>query len=379
MIEICKSMSEISVDDFQGLDNDNPFMKYHFLWSLESSGCASDAFGWAPNHIIEKNEQGLITCFTPAYLKYNSFGEYIFDHAWVDFYNKVNIKYFPKLLVAIPFTPIRSCKFLTKSNVANGKEKSIKAIKSLLNMYDISSAHINFIEDPDIGILQDNDFIKRNSKQFIWDNQNYKNFDEFLHSLNARKRKMINKERKSLHSEGINFDRVEGHNITSEQLDNFFKHYLDTCNRKWGNAYLNKIFFENIVEKMPDNLLLIIAKKNGNTIASSLHLHNDHTLYGRYWGASGFYKFLHYELCYYQAIEYAIENRMKTIESGAGGSHKISRGYKPTLTYSAHFFQNPQIHKIVSEFIEKEGEYINKEVDYLSRFNPFKKTGGLND
>ena len=372
MIETLSSIDEISKSDFESLDNDNPFMKYDFLWSLENSGSASDAFGWVPNHLIQRDEHGHISCFTPAYLKYNSFGEYIFDHPWVDFYNKVNIRYFPKLLIAIPFTPIRSCKFLTKLSDPNIKVNSISAIKSLLDTNEISSAHINFIEDGELGILEKNNFIKRNSKQFIWDNQNYKNFNKFLNSLNARKRKMIYKERDSLHSDGIYFERVEGQNITDELLDTFFKHYLDTCNRKWGNAYLNQIFFENIVDKMPDNLLLITAKKNNKIIATSLHLHDNDTLYGRYWGANGFYKFLHYELCYYQAIEYAIENKMKTIESGAGGSHKISRGYKPTFTYSAHFFQNQQIHSIISDFIEKEGLYINKEVDYLSNFNPFK-------
>ncbi len=372
MLEICNSIDEISKADFQNLDNINPFMKYDFLWSLENSGCASDAFGWVPNHIIQKDELGHLSCFTPAYIKYNSFGEYVFDHAWAEFYNKVNIEYFPKLLIAIPFTPIRSPKFLTKPNSAHIKKESIEAIKSLLDNYNISSAHINFIEGDELNILQKNNFIKRTSKQFIWDNNNYRDFDDFISTLNARKRKMINKERHSLHSHGVSVERVEGQNITSNLLDAFFKHYLDTCNRKWGNAYLNRSFFENIINKMPNNLLLIVAKKDKNIIGTSLHLHDHETLYGRYWGASGFYKFLHYELCYYQAIEFAIEKEMDRIESGAGGSHKISRGYKPTYTYSAHYFQNQQIHNIISEFINKEGEYITKEFDYLSKFKPFK-------
>ena len=374
MLEICSSINEIPKADFQKLHNDNPFMSYDFLWSLENSGCASDAFGWIPNHFIQNDESGQISCFTPAYIKYNSFGEYVFDHVWVDFYNKVNIRYFPKLLIAIPFTPIRSSKFLTKLDNTDIKVNSIRAMKSFLDNYDLSSVHVNFINDEEVKILKKNKFLIRTSKQFIWENQNYNNFDDFLNSLNARKRKMITKERRSLHSDGICFERVNGQNITDDLLATFFKHYLDTCNRKWGNAYLNKNFFENLVDRIPDNLLLIIAKNDQTTIGTSLHLHGHDTLYGRYWGASGFYNFLHYELCYYQAIEYAIENGILTIESGAGGSHKISRGYKPTFTYSAHFFQNQKIQSIISEFIEKEGEYIGKEVDYLSNFNPFKNT-----
>jgi uncharacterized protein len=372
MHQICNSILEIQRDDYQNLINDNPFMKYDFLAALESSGCATDKTGWVPNHIAHINESGKLDGFTPAYLKYHSFGEFIFDHVWVDFYNQIKFKYYPKLLIAIPFTPVRSMKILRSKNTTIKNKEMIQNIKLLLEKYDLSSAHFNFIQGDEISQLNKEGFISRISQQYIWKNNNYTSFNDFLETLTSRKRKMINKERQSLKSDGIIIEWISGENINEEQLTAFYKFYLDTCNRKWGNAYLNIEFFKTIISNMPDNLILMLAKKNNTNIGASLHIKSKDTLYGRYWGANDFYKFLHYELCYYQAIEFAIKFKMSSIESGAGGLHKISRGYSPVITHSAHYFQNQDIHKVIEDYLLKEIHYVNKEVDSLSKLSPFK-------
>jgi hypothetical protein len=372
MHKICNSILEIQKSDYQTLINDNPFMKYDFLAALESSGCATERTGWVPNHILNINESGKMDSFTPAYLKYHSFGEFVFDHVWVDFYNQIKFKYYPKLLIAIPFTPVRSMKILNSGNRIFKNNQIIKNIKHFLDENNISSAHFNFIQGDEINHLQKENFIPRVSQQYIWKNNNYSTFDDFLNTLTSRKRKMINKERKSIKSSGISIEWVDGKSISEEQIDIFYTFYLDTCNRKWGNAYLNIDFFENIISNMPDNIMLMLAKKDTSTIGASLHLKSKNTLYGRYWGANGFYKFLHYELCYYQAIEFAIKFNLDSIEAGAGGSHKISRGYSPVITHSAHYFQNQDIHKVIDDYLSKESKYVNKEVDMLSKLSPFK-------
>jgi len=372
MLEVCNSINNIPKDQFLTLENDNPFLSYDFLWSLENSDCVNENVGWITNHIIHRDEEGKLETFTPTYLKYNSFGEFVFDHAWADFYNKINVQYYPKLLVGIPFTPVRSSKFLVRKNENSKKINIVKDIKKILESNNISSAHINFILDDDVKILNGENFIQRKSKQFIWENNNFTSFNEFLDCLTSRKRKMVKKERQYIIEEGIAVECLEGKEITSDLIELFYQFYLDTNYRKWGNVYLNFDFFKNIITRMPSNILLVVAKKNNEIIAASLHIKSDKVLYGRYWGANNYYKYLHYELCYYQAIEYAIKNRLSFVEAGAGGSHKISRGYSPTYTYSAHYFANEKIHSLISDYIDREGDYIDEEIDYLSKFKPFK-------
>ncbi|MGB0573634.1 MAG: GNAT family N-acetyltransferase [Hyphomicrobiales bacterium] len=374
MLEVCNSINNIPKDQFLKLENDNPFLSYDFLWSLENSDCVNENVGWITNHIIHRDDEGKLDAFTPTYLKYNSFGEFIFDHAWADFYNKINVQYYPKLLVGIPFTPVRSSKFLVRKNETVKKLNIVRDIKKILESNNISSAHINFILGDDIKILNGENFIRRKSKQFIWENNNYISFNEFLDCLTSRKRKMIKKERQYINEEGIVVECLEGKEITPDLIELFYQFYLDTNYRKWGNVYLNFDFFKNIITRMPSNILLVVAKKNNEIIATSLHIKSDKVLYGRYWGANNYYKYLHYELCYYQAIEYAIKNKLNFVEAGAGGAHKISRGYSPTYTYSAHYFANEKIHSLISDYVDREGDYIDEEIDYLSKFKPFKST-----
>jgi len=374
MIEICDSIDNIPKDQFLELENDNPFLSYDFLWSLENSNCVNENVGWITNHIIYRDEDGKLEAFTPAYIKYNSFGEFVFDHVWADFYNKINMQYYPKLLVGIPFTPVRSSKFLLRKNKDAKKIAIVRDIKKILVSNDISSAHINFILEDDAKILNEENFIKRKSKQFIWENNNFKSFNEFLDCLTSRKRKMIKKERQCINEEGISIECIEGREITSDLIELFYQFYLDTNYRKWGNVYLNFGFFENIIKKIPSNIILVVAKKNYEIIATALHIKGNKILYGRYWGANNYYKYLHYELCYYQAIEYAIKNEFNSVEAGAGGAHKISRGYSPTHTYSAHYFSNKKIHSLISDYIDREGSYVDEEIDYLSKFKPFKSS-----
>tara|TARA_Y100000590_G_C15747123_1_gene1022549 strand:- start:4199 stop:5320 length:1122 start_codon:yes stop_codon:yes gene_type:complete len=371
MIEVISKISNINESEYNKLGNKNPFLSYDFLKALETSGCASEETGWAPFHLMLRHQKK-IKIFIPGYLKYHSFGEFVFDHAWADFYHKIGLQYYPKLLHAIPFTPVRSSKILIADKDLE-IEKIIDKIKSLLEIYNLSSAHFNFIDENDRQILVGKGFIPRISKQYIWRNDAYKNFDTFLETLTSRKRKMISKERQYINKNNIKTECIEGINISEEILQVFYQHYIDTNQRKWGNVYLNYTFFKTILHKIPNNILLIVAKHNNDIIGTSLHLKDKKTLYGRYWGASNYFKFLHFELCYYQAIEYAIAHNMDYVEAGAGGAHKITRGYAPIVTYSAHFFKNKQVYDILKEYIEKEVNFTNNEIHSLTKLKPFKK------
>jgi predicted N-acyltransferase len=368
------SASNIEAVEWNRLKIKNPFMSYEFISSLEESGCVSKETGWNTQHIIMKNNENKILGIVPSYIKSHSYGEYVFDQSWAEFYDKLGLNYYPKLQSCIPFTPVTSNKLLLSEDANNADiNQLVLSIKSIVNNERLSSAHITFCTKNEIDILQTNNFLQRTSQQFRWENNNYQTFDNFLENLTSRKRKMIRKERKHVENNDIKIEIISGKNITEEYLDIFYNFYKDTCNRKWGHAYLSREFFNLIAEKMSSKMMLVLARYGLNYIASSLHIIGEDRLYGRYWGGEKHDSFLHFELCFYQAIEYAIRNKLQYIEAGAGGYHKISRGYVPILTYSAHYMNIPEIHSVIKDYLIKERELNNSNLEELENSLPYKK------
>jgi len=373
-ITIEESTSNIERNGWNALNIKNPFMSYEFISSLEISGCVSQDTGWNAQHIVMKNNKNKILGIIPSYIKQHSYGEYVFDQSWAEFYDKLGLNYYPKLQSCIPFTPVTSSKILL-SNEANelNFNSLITSIKNVINDKGLSSAHITFCTKNEIDILQRNNFLQRTSQQFRWENNNYQTFDNFLDKLTSRKRKMIRKERNHVANNNIKIEIISGKDITEEYLDIFYHFYKDTCAKKWGHAYLNRDFFSLIVEKMASKIMLVLACHGLRYVASSLHVIGEDRLYGRYWGGEKHDSFLHFELCFYQAIEYAIKNGLKYIEAGAGGYHKLSRGYVPILTYSAHYMNNAEIHSIIKDYLIKERELNDINFKELENNLPYKR------
>ncbi|MGY9050648.1 MAG: GNAT family N-acetyltransferase [Alphaproteobacteria bacterium] len=373
-ITIEESASNIGIHEWNKLKIENPFMSYEFISSLEISGCVSENTGWNAQHVTMKDDENKILGIIPSYIKEHSYGEYVFDQSWAEFYDKLGLNYYPKLQSCIPFTPVTSRKLLLSEGIDDVNANTLAAsIKDIVNDKGLSSAHLTFCTKDEVDILQRHNFLQRTSQQFRWENNNYQTFDNFLENLTSRKRKMIRKERKYVESSDIKIEIISGKDITDEHLDAFYRFYKDTCRRKWGHAYLNREFFGLIAEKMPDKMILILARFGLNYIASSLHIIGEDRLYGRYWGGETHDSFLHFELCFYQAIEYAICNKLQYIEAGAGGYHKISRGYVPILTYSAHYMNIPEIHSVVKDYLTKECELNNSNLKELENNLPYKK------
>ena len=354
----------------------DPFTTYDFISALENSGSVGKGTGWHSCHLVVKIEKEIIAVM-PLYLKGHSQGEYIFDHNWAQAYHNFGGNYYPKLQSAVPFTPATGRRFLTKKGFEKqGRDALERGIINLALNNKLSSAHITFCTSFEAKKVSENNFLKRKTLQYHWENKGFSNFEDFLNSLSSRKRKTIKKERKLATSLFKNNDGI--YNFTGSQLkdkhwDSFWKFYQDTGNRKWGVPYLTRDFFQIINESMPEKILLILAIENNTPIAGALNFIGADTLYGRYWGCSKYHSCLHYELCYYQAIDYALKNRIKKVEAGAQGEHKISRGYLPSFVYSLHWFSNKSFASAISEYLDKEEKVINQEYDVLMKTSPYKQ------
>lgn len=351
----------------------NPFLNWHFFNALEKSGSATKQTGWLPLHLIAKQGQEIIGIL-PCYLKGHSRGEFVFDYQWAEALESIGEAYYPKLQSAVPFTPVASRRFLVKNN----DEKIIKllsiALQNICKKLQASSAHITFIEKQQAKIIENN-FMIRHGQQFHWQNKNYKTFDDFLQTLNSQKRKTIKRERKQATKNGeIKLEQLGGEEITPEIWAKFFQFYQDTAERKWGQPYLTFEFFLHIGKCMPKDILLIVAKRKGEYIAAALNFIGSHTLFGRYWGCIEDHPFLHFETCYYQAIDYAIKHKLLNVEAGAQGGHKIPRGYQPQIMYSAHYIQHPQLKNAINAFLTHEKKQIDKHNKQIEQHLPFKKT-----
>ena len=361
---------------FKGEKIIDPFTTYNFISALENSGSVGKGTGWHSCHLVVKIEKEIIAVM-PLYLKGHSQGEYIFDHNWAQAYNNFGGNYYPKIQSAVPFTPATGRRFLTKKGFEKqGRDALERGIINLALNNKLSSAHITFCTSFEAKKVSDNNFLKRKTLQYHWENKGFSNFEDFLNSLSSRKRKTIKKERKiatSLFKDNDGIFSFTGSQLRDKHWDSFWKFYQDTGNRKWGIPYLTRDFFQIINECMPENILLFLAIENNTPIAGALNFIGANTLYGRYWGCSKYHSCLHYELCYYQAIDYALKNRIKKVEAGAQGEHKISRGYLPSFVYSLHWFSNKSFASAISEYLDKEEKVINQEYDVLMKTSPYKQ------
>ena len=361
---------------FKGEKIIDPFTTYNFISALENSGSVGKGTGWHSCHLVVKIEKEIIAVM-PLYLKGHSQGEYIFDHNWAQAYNNFGGNYYPKIQSAVPFTPATGRRFLTKKGFEKqGRDALERGIINLALNNKLSSAHITFCTSFEAKKVSVNNFLKRKTLQYHWENKGFSNFEDFLNSLSSRKRKTIKKERKiatSLFKDNDGIFSFTGSQLRDKHWDSFWKFYQDTGNRKWGIPYLTRDFFQIINECMPENILLFLAIENNTPIAGALNFIGADTLYGRYWGCSKYHSCLHYELCYYQAIDYALKNRIKKVEAGAQGEHKISRGYLPSFVYSLHWFSNKSFASAISEYLDKEEKVINQEYNVLMKTSPYKQ------
>ncbi|WP_431868638.1 GNAT family N-acetyltransferase [Allosphingosinicella sp.] len=349
---------------------DHPFTTHAFLSALEESGSATAAAGWQPVPIAIEDLDGRLAAVMPAYAKSHSQGEYVFDHAWADAFERAGGRYYPKLQIAVPFTPVPGRRLLTDDP---GLALSlIAAAEELVRQNGLSSAHATFIAPSEAPLFERGGWLIRVDSQFHWHNEGYGSFDDFIATLSSRKRKAIRKERAAA-LEGLTVEHITGDAISERDWDAFWAFYQDTGARKWGRPYLTRSFFSLLGERMANRLLLIFAFRDGQPIAGALNLIGADTLYGRYWGTTEEVPHLHFELCYYQAIEAAIALGLARVEAGAQGGHKLSRGYRPVPTFSAHYLANPGLREAVADYLAHEREAVAHEIRALEEMTPFKK------
>jgi predicted N-acyltransferase len=354
----------------------NPFIAFDFLDSLEQSACAVERTGWAPQHLSVEDEEGRVAAVMPLYLKSHSQGEYIFDHSWADAYERAGGRYYPKLVSASPFSPVTGPRLLVREGVDldEGRQTLLGGALALCKKFGASTIGVNFAVEEEWKFLGSQGMLLRQNQQYHWVNQGYASFDDFLGALSSGRRKTIRRERRDA-ADGLDIVRLTGHALTEEHWDAFFSFYMDTGARKWGSPYLNRRFFSLLSESMADRILLVLARRGGRWIAGALNLIGGDCLFGRNWGCLEDVRFLHFELCYYQAIEFAIEAGLRRVEAGAQGQHKIARGYLPTPVYSAHYIADAAFRSPVARFLREEMRAVQGEMDWLAEeYSPFRKT-----
>ncbi len=349
----------------------NPFVSHDFLMTCEESGCASAETGWLPSHLILEDENGKLIGAAPAYLKSHSFGEYVFDHGWADAWERAGGQYYPKLQASVPFTPVTGPRLLARNDATRGA--LARGLKLVADRYELSSAHVTFVDDRSAAALGSEGWLERIDQQFQFRNDGYTSYDDFLSRLASRKRKALKRERREALQNGISIEWVTGSDLTEAHWDAFFEFYMDTGNRKWGTPYLNRRFFSLLSEKMANRILLVMARRAGRYIAGALNLIGSDRLYGRNWGAIEDHPFLHFEVCYHQAIDYAIAHRLAVVEAGAQGEHKLSRGYLPETTRSAHYIANAGLRRAVADFLVREKRAVLNAESELESLGPFRR------
>jgi predicted N-acyltransferase len=352
----------------------NPFVSHAFFLSVEESGSAVARTGWGPRHLLARLD-GQIAGVVPCYLKSHSQGEYVFDRGWADAYERAGGRYYPKLQVSVPFTPATGPRLLIRNGVDKDQIGTTLAggLVALCEATKASSVHVTFAREAEAKFLAAHGFLLRNDQQFHWRNEGYGSFEDFLASLNSRHRKAIKRERRDALASGITIHALTGSEITEDAWDAFFAFYMETGSRKWGRPYLTRSFFSLIGERMAKDVLLVMAKRNGRWIAGAINFIGSDTLFGRNWGAIEHHPFLHFEVCYYQAIEFAIGRGLKTVEAGAQGEHKLARGYLPQTTYSAHFIADPDLRRAIADYLKRERAYVAEAARELTDAAPFRK------
>ncbi|MBM3607998.1 MAG: N-acetyltransferase [Alphaproteobacteria bacterium] len=354
----------------------NPFVSHAFLHAVEASGSAAPKAGWSPVHVLVEDEAGQLAACAPAYLKTHSMGEYVFDYAWADAYERAGGRYYPKLQVCAPFTPVQGRRLLVApgGQAASARAHLIAGLRALRDRAEASSLHITFPDKADYDALGAAGFLQRTNKQFHFFNRGYLTFEDFLTRLSSRKRKTIRRERRdALAGNGIEVEMLTGAALREEHWDAFFAFYMDTGSRKWGRPYLTRGYYSQIGETMADRILLVMAKRGGRYIAGAINFIGDDALYGRNWGCIEDHPFLHFELCYYRAIDFAIKRGLARVEAGAQGEHKLARGYEPVTTYSAHDIAHPGLARAVKDFLDHERAEIARVIEVYGEHVPFRK------
>jgi uncharacterized protein len=357
----------------------NPFVSHAFLLALEVSGCTGGRSGWNPVHVLVETEAGQLLAAAPCYLKTHSQGEYVFDHGWADAFARAGGQYYPKLQVSSPFSPVTGPRLLVRpGELGESAEKVlIQGLRMVRDRTGASSIHITFPTEGEWERLGSSGFLQRMDQQFHWENAGYASFEVFLETLASRKRKNIRKERQTALQNGITVEWVTGGEITEVHWDAFLAFYIDTGSRKWGRPYLNRRFFSEIGRSMADQILLVMARRDGRLIAGAINFIGDDVLYGRNWGCIEDHPCLHFEVCYYQAIDFAIAHGLKRVEAGAQGEHKLARGYMPSATYSAHDIADPRLRRAVSDYLEREREHVEAMREALTAEGPYRQNSGL--
>ncbi|MEP7351005.1 MAG: GNAT family N-acetyltransferase [Sphingorhabdus sp.] len=371
--ELINAVADIPAEQWDALNpSGNPFVSHAFLSALELSGSVGPGTGWSPAPILIRDANGIPAAALPAYFKTHSQGEYVFDHHWAEAFERTGGQYYPKLQIAAPFSPVPGPRLLLKDPALAGPV--LRAAEAVVVQNGLSSAHATFIEADELDLFRAASWLIRTGTQFHWRNRDYADFDAFLAALSSRKRKAIRKERAGAQS-AVRIERVAGADITPQMWDAFWVFYQDTGARKWGRPYLTRAFFDIIGHSMADKIVLFLAYRDDVPVAGALNFMGPDCLYGRYWGCTQEIPFLHFELCYYQAIDCAIEHGLARIEAGAQGEHKLARGYEAVPTYSAHYISNPGFRSAVADFLEREGAAMEREIAFLGEMAPFKRQG----
>jgi predicted N-acyltransferase len=375
-----ESAGDIPADIWNGLvpstsgRPDNPFLDHAFFRACEESGSAARRTGWQPQHLLLSRKDGTPVALLPMYLKSHSRGEYVFDHGWAEAFERAGGRYYPKLQASVPFTPVTTPKLLVRDGDPALRDALLAAAADVAERHGVSSVHATFVPEDEAELARAAGWLVRHDTQFHWHNNGFATFEQYLETMSSRHRKVTRRERRDALADGLEVRWLSGSDLTEKVWDAFFDFYMDTGSRKWGRPYLNREFFSLLSAAMADRILLIFAYDGRKPIAGTLNLIGKDTLYGRYWGAVREVPFLHFELCYYQAIDYAVLHGLKTVEAGAQGEHKLARGYAPAITRSIHWIGHPGLRHAVANFVEQERASVWEAQAVLESYTPFKKT-----
>lgn len=373
-IRVLNGLQQVSPESWNRLaGNANPFVRYEFLRALEDSGCVRAETGWYPQHLLLENDDNELIAVAPAYLKTHSYGEYVFDWAWADAYERSGHSYYPKLVFAIPFSPVTGPRILAQNLTGDIVEAMAAGARELADARGASSIHWLFTPADLNGHLANNNYMQRTGFQYHWQNHDYANFDDFLAEFSSDKRKKVKRERRLVREQDVRMEIVEGNDMTAQLWDRFYEFYRSTIVNHGAIAYLNREFFGEIGEKLADAIVMVFAWQDDECIAGSINLKGDDALFGRYWGSDRFVDHLHFETCYYTAIEYCIANGFKRFEAGAQGGHKLSRGFLPTPTYSMHWLRHQEFSDAVERYLQQEQDGIEYQLNELNEHTPFKR------
>jgi predicted N-acyltransferase len=353
----------------------NPFISYAFLSALEDSGSVGSRTGWQTQHLVVTSLDGGLLGAAPCYVKSHSRGEYVFDRGWAEAYERAGGSYYPKLQVAVPFTPATGPRLLVPPgpHADIARQGLAAGLIELCRVGEASGVHVTFATETECDLLGQRGFLQRTDQQFHWANSNYATFGDFLGALSARKRKTIKRERRDALANDVTVHWLTGDMLTESIWDAFFEFYMDTGSRKWGRPYLTRSFYSLVGERMRDQILLVMAKRAGRWIAGAINFIGSNTLFGRHWGAVEHHPFLHFELCYYQAIDYAIAHKLEFVEAGAQGEHKLARGYMPKTTHSAHYIADPGLRRAIADYLVRERAYVAAAGTELATLAPYRK------